>query len=106
MAADKLDQDIESNMLPAISESVHIEDLKGIAHLHKLDPKIKYIRDIVEANTDSPLVQEYIIEDGIIYHLADAIHLDYQPCMQFVIPSSLFELTLTNYHDANGHFWN
>ena len=64
-----------------------------------LDPYLKELSDVF----DDPKAQDptdYVMEDGVLYHVSMPVRNDPQPRLQLVIPSNLVEGVLEQVHDA------
>ena len=94
----------QPNERPVGSTLPQLANVENIDRLQRQDPSILSIIDSLNNLSDSKYAQEFVLEDGILYHIAEPVRLDCQPRQQLVIPGSLVHTVLTNSHETSGHF--
>ena len=62
----------------------------------------RIIQSIKKGEPDKE-AESYVLDDGLLYHLALPVHNDDEPNLQLVLPSKLTSTVLTAYHDDLGH---
>ncbi len=70
------------------------------AKAQQCDPFLQPIYE--QLNTEGSLA-DYVIDDGLLYHVAQPVRKDQQPHLQLVIPDRIIPTLLSECHDKDGH---
>ena len=77
----------------------------NIGELQRKDKDLSPIIDALEADIENAkFSKEYVLDNAILYHIADPVRLDPEPRLQVALPSVLIPVVLETYHDKLGHY--
>ena len=98
------ESELENNQsAQALDTLVTLPPATGMKELQGKDSLLAEIIEDITQGTQSKHSNEYVLEDGLLYHIATPVRLDPEPRLQLVIPTCLVGSILEAYHDNNGH---
>ena len=98
------DENTETKGKDAIETLLSLPPKAGMVKLQKEDHQLFQIIKALEAGTAADKVaNEYVLEDNLLYHIAEPVRLDPDHRLQLALPAVLLPEVLQAYHDRNGH---
>ena len=79
------------------------DDMQALIKMQQLDPELGEGYDQIQTGDTNGKNMEYVMEDGVLYHIAAPVKRDNSHHLQMVVPKLLVSGILQMLHDNHGH---